>query len=145
MQSMPNFLQAFICEHMSLKQSSVPRSSGSICEQLPKPLIGTPVAVIVGMVYNYLPYMILPLYTVMVKIEKPILEAAGDLGAGKGNVFARVILPLSKPGIVSGVTMVFVPAVSTFIISYLLGGGKTYLIGNIIENYFLGSSGAICG
>lgn len=98
-------------------------------------LIGTPVAVIIGMVYNYLPYMILPLYTVMVKIEKPILEAAGDLGAGKFNVFSRVILPLSKPGIISGVTMVFVPAVSTFYIAEKLGG-TDWMIGDLIEQYF---------
>ena len=98
-------------------------------------LIRTPAAVILCMVYNYLPYMILPLYTVMMKIQAPVLEAAGDLGAGKMNVFSRVILPLSAPGIVSGVTMVFVPAVSTFYISKKLGG-TSMMIGDMIEGYF---------
>ncbi len=98
-------------------------------------LIRTPAAVILCMVYNYLPYMILPLYTVMVKIGKPVLEAAGDLGAGKLNTFLRVIIPLSTPGIVSGVTMVFVPAVSTFYISQKLGG-TSMMIGDLIEVFF---------
>ncbi len=98
-------------------------------------LIRTPGAVILGMVYNYLPYMILPLYTVMVKIENPVLEAAGDLGAGKFDTFFRVILPLSKPGIISGITMVFVPAVSTFYISKKLGG-TSMMIGDLIEQFF---------
>ncbi len=98
-------------------------------------LIRTPAAVILCMVYNYLPYMILPLYTVMVKIGKPVLDAAGDLGAGKLNTFLRVVLPLSTPGIVSGVTMVFVPAVSTFYISQKLGG-TSMMIGDLIEVFF---------
>jgi spermidine/putrescine transport system permease protein len=98
-------------------------------------LIRTPAAVILCMVYNYLPYMILPLYTVMVKIGKPVLEAAGDLGAGKFDTFSRVVLPLSMPGVVSGITMVFVPAVSTFYISKKLGG-TSMMIGDLIENYF---------
>ena len=98
-------------------------------------LIRTPGAVILCMVYNYLPYMILPLYTVMVKIGKPVLEAAGDLGAGKFNTFLRVILPLSTPGIVSGITMVFVPAVSTFYISKKIGG-TSMMIGDLIEQFF---------
>lgn len=98
-------------------------------------LIRTPAAVILCMVYNYLPYMILPLYTVMVKISKPVLEASGDLGAGKVDTFLRVILPLSTPGIVSGITMVFVPAVSTFYISKKLGG-TSMMIGDLIEQYF---------
>ena len=98
-------------------------------------LIRNPGAVILCMVYNYLPYMILPLYTVMVKIDRSWLEAAGDLGAGRRHVFLRMILPLSTPGIISGVTMVFVPAVSTFYISKKLGG-TSMMIGDLIEQFF---------
>lgn len=106
-------------------------------------MINTQGAVVLGMVYNFLPYMVLPIYTVMTKIDNSNIEAAKDLGANAYNVFRRIILPLSVPGIISGITMVFVPAASTFVISNLLGGGKTYLIGNAIEDYFLGNSGEI--
>ena len=99
-------------------------------------MINTQGAVILGMVYNFLPYMILPIYSVMTKIGKSLIEAAQDLGGNQLNVFLRVILPLSVPGIISGVTMVFVPAVSTFIISQKLGGGKTLLIGDLVEMQF---------
>ena len=105
----------------------------------PLPLIRTTGAVILGMVYNYLPYMILPLYTVIMKIDPLLIEAAEDLGCSSRHVFARVILPLSMPGIISGITMVFVPAVSTFAISRLLGGNLQMLLGNLIENQFVGS------
>ena len=100
------------------------------------PLIRTPGAVILGMVYNYLPYMILPLYAIIVKIDHRLIEAAEDLGCTPTQVFARVILPLSIPGILSGMTMVFVPAVSTFYISQKLGGTDTLLIGDVIERQF---------
>ncbi len=106
-------------------------------------MIGTRGAVVLGMVYNFLPYMILPIYTVLTKIEQSTIEAAQDLGANRAQVFRRVLLPMSVPGIISGVTMVFVPAVSTFVISKLLGAGKTYLIGDIIENFFLGNTGTV--
>ena len=99
-------------------------------------LIRTPGAVILGMVYNYLPYMILPLYSIIVKIDHRLIEAAEDLGCNRLQVFARVILPLSMPGILSGMTMVFVPAVSTFYISNKLGSTETVLIGDIIERQF---------
>ena len=99
-------------------------------------LIRTPAAVVLGMVYNYLPYMILPLYSVIVKIDHRLIEAAEDLGCNGVQVFGRVILPLSVPGIVSGMTMVFVPAVSTFYISQKLGGTETVLIGDVIERQF---------
>ena len=102
----------------------------------PLPLIRTPGAVILGMVYNYLPYMILPLYAIIVKIDNRLIEAAEDLGCNSVNVFLRVILPLSVPGIFSGITMVFVPAVSTFYISQKLGGTDTVLIGDVIERQF---------
>ena len=102
----------------------------------PVTMIGTPAAVVLGMVYNYLPYMILPLYAIIVKIDHRLIEAAEDLGCSSSQVFSKVILPLSMPGILSGITMVFVPAVSTFYISQKLGGTETMLIGDIIERLF---------
>ena len=102
----------------------------------PLPLIRTNGAVILGMVYNYLPYMILPLYTVIMKIDNRLVEAAADLGCTPAQVFSKVILPLSGPGILSGLTMVFVPAVSTFYISQKLGSTGTTLIGDVIESQF---------
>lgn len=103
-------------------------------------MINTNGAIILGMVYNFLPFMILPLYSVMAKMDDRIIEAAEDLGCNYFQVFRRIVLPLSTPGIVSGITMVFVPAVSTFVISKLLGGGKNYMIGDIIESMFVGSA-----
>lgn len=104
---------------------------------LPKlQLINTPSAIVLGMVYDFLPFMVLPVYNVLMKIDDNIIEAAYDLGAGKFKVFSSVILPMSIPGIVSGITMVFVPSLTTFVISNILGGGKIYLIGNIIEQEF---------
>ena len=102
----------------------------------PLPLIRNSGAVILGMVYNYLPYMILPLYAIIVKIDHRLIEAAEDLGCTPLQVFTKVILPLSVPGILSGITMVFVPAVSTFYISQKLGGTDTVLIGDVIERQF---------
>jgi spermidine/putrescine transport system permease protein len=102
----------------------------------PLPLIRTNAAVVLGMVYNYLPYMIMPLYTVIMKIDPRLVEAAQDLGCNNSQVFRRVIFPLSVPGIVSGFTMVFVPAVSTFYISQKLGSSGTTLIGDVIESQF---------
>ena len=99
-------------------------------------LIRTPGAVILGMVYNYLPYMILPLYATIVKIDHRLIEAAEDLGCNGFQTFSKVTLPLSMPGILSGITMVFVPAVSTFYISQKLGGTDTVLIGDVIERQF---------
>ena len=102
----------------------------------PLPLIRNNSAVVLGMVYNYLPYMILPLHSVLMKMDNRLIEAAQDLGCSSASVFRRVILPLSRPGIISGVTMVFVPAVSTFYISKKLGGTGTVLIGDVIESQF---------
>ncbi|MGI6248477.1 MAG: ABC transporter permease [Acutalibacteraceae bacterium] len=99
-------------------------------------LINTPGAVILGMVYNFLPFMILPLYSVMAKLDKSVIEAAQDLGGSKVTVLRKVIIPLSMPGIASGLTMVFVPSVSTFYISQKLGGGSFDLIGDVIERQF---------
>jgi len=103
-------------------------------------MINTQGAVVLGMVYNYLPFMILPIYSVIVKIDSSVIEAAQDLGANSALVFRRVIFPLSLYGVVSGITMVFVPSVSTFIISKLLGGGTDMLLGDLIEMQFLGSA-----
>lgn len=97
-------------------------------------------AVVLGMVYNYLPFMILPLYSVMTKIDISVIEAAQDLGASNFKVVWKVIVPLSMQGIFTGITMVFVPSISTFIISRMLGGGNNDLIGDIIEQQFLGNS-----
>jgi len=102
----------------------------------PVKLINTPGAVILGMVYDFLPYMILPIYSVMSKIDNSLLEASDDLGANAFNKFKRVIFPLSRPGVISGITMVFVPSVSTFYISQKLGGNKTMLVGDTIEYFF---------
>ena len=96
-------------------------------------------AVILGMVYNFLPFMVLPIYSVLVKMDKSLIEAARDLGANELKVFKNVIFPLSFPGVATGVIMVFMPAVSTFIISDLLGGGQTILLGNLIQNQFIGA------
>ena len=106
----------------------------------PFKMLNTSGAVVLGMVYNYLPYMILPLYTVMEKIDKSVIEAAHDLGCNNVKTMFKVVVPLSMPGIMSGITMVFVPAISTFIISRMLGGGSNLLIGDLIEMQFLGNS-----
>lgn len=106
----------------------------------PQKLLNTQGAIVLGMVYNYLPYMILPLYTVIEKIDNSVIEAAQDLGCNSARTMLKVILPLSMPGIMSGITMVFVPAISTFIISRMLGGGSNLLIGDLIEMQFLGNS-----
>lgn len=102
----------------------------------PLPLIRNDGAVVLGMVYNYLPYMIMPLYTVLMKLDGRLVEAAEDLGCTPAQVFTRVTLPLSVPGIISGCTMVFVPAVSTFYISQKMGSSGTTLIGDVIESQF---------
>lgn len=104
----------------------------------PLKLINTEGAVVIGMVYNFLPFMIIPLYNIMVKIDNSLIEASRDLGCNMAGVFRRVLLPLSIPGIVNGITMVFVPAASTFVISQKLGGAKNMLIGDLIDTYFMG-------
>lgn len=108
---------------------------------LPKlSIINTPAAIILGMVYNFLPFMILPLYNALVKIDENVVNAAHDLGANNLQTFLKIIFPLSLPGVVSGITMVFVPALTTFVISTLLGGSKILLIGNVIEQEFTQAS-----
>ncbi|MDO4965948.1 MAG: ABC transporter permease [Lachnospiraceae bacterium] len=99
-------------------------------------IINTPYAIVLGMVYNFLPFMVLPIYNILAKIDKNVLNAARDLGANEFQVFLRITFPLSIPGVISGITMVFVPALTTFVISDLLGGSKILLIGNVIEQEF---------
>lgn len=99
-------------------------------------IINTPAAIVLGMVYNFLPFMILPIYNVLAKIDDNTVNAAKDLGASEAQTFLRIWLPLSLPGVVSGITMVFVPALTTFVISNILGGSKILLIGNVIEQEF---------
>lgn len=103
-------------------------------------MINTAGAVVLGMVYNYIPYMILPIYSILTKMDNSVIEAAQDLGANERQVFMKVTFPMSMPGIISGITMVFVPSVSTFIISKMLGGGGNLLIGDLIDMQFLGSA-----
>lgn len=99
-------------------------------------IINTPVAIVLGMVYNFLPFMVLPIYNVLIKIDTDVVAAARDLGANSIQTFLKIILPLSVPGIISGITMVFVPSLTTFVISSILGGSKIVLIGNVIEQQF---------
>lgn len=99
-------------------------------------ILYTNTAVLLGMVYNFLPFMVLPIYTALLKIDQDLINAAYDLGASSVTVFSKIIFPLSIPGVVSGITMVFMPAVSTFVISRLLGGGQYTLLGNLIEQQF---------
>lgn len=99
-------------------------------------ILYTDSAVLLGMVYNFLPFMILPIYTVLIKMDNSLIDAAADLGANKRQIFTKVIFPLSMPGVITGITMVFMPAVSTFVISRLLGGGQYMLLGNLIETQF---------
>lgn len=99
-------------------------------------IINTPAAIILGMVYNFLPFMVLPIYNVLIKIDKDVINAARDLGANTSQTFRKIIFPLSIPGVISGITMVFVPSLTTFVISTILGGSKIVLIGNIIEQQF---------
>jgi spermidine/putrescine transport system permease protein len=103
-------------------------------------LMNTPGAIVLGMVYDFLPFMILPIYNTVSKIDNHLIEAAYDLGASKTMTYTKVIIPLAVPGIVSGITMVFIPALTTFVISNMLGGGKINLIGNIIEQEFTANS-----
>ena len=102
----------------------------------PIKMLYTDGAILLGMVYNFLPFMVIPIYTVLIKIDKNLVNAAYDLGANKAQAFRKVILPLSIPGIISGITMVFMPAVSSVVIPNLLGGGKYMLVGNLIEQQF---------
>ena len=103
-------------------------------------IIGTEAAVIIGMVYDYLPYMVMPIYSIMLKIDNSLVEAAHDLGCGNLSVLRRVIFPLSMPGVMSGITMVLIPSVNTFYISQKLGNGKFFLIGDAIEGQYVANN-----
>lgn len=131
-----NFLLRTMAWRVLLERGGMINDILSILHLPALEIINTPVAVVLGMVYDFLPFMVLPIYNAMIKIENDVIEAAYDLGATKTRVLWNVILPLSIPGIASGITMVFVPSLTTFAISNMLGGGKINLIGNIIEQEF---------
>lgn len=135
-----NFLLRTYAWMTLLENNGVINSILEVFGMGPFKMIYTQGAVVLGMVYNYLPFMILPIYSVIIKLDGSLLEAARDLGANSMTVFRRVILPLSLPGVISGITMVFVPSVSTFAISRMLGGGTELLLGDLIERQFLGGA-----
>jgi len=141
-----NFLLRTLAWQTLLEKTGVINSILSFLHLPSLNIINTPYAIVLGMVYNFLPFMVLPLYNALSKIDPNVVNAAKDLGANELHTFLKVILPLSVPGIISGITMVFVPALTTFVISTLLGGSKILLIGNVIEqeftqasNWYLGS------
>lgn len=131
-----NFLLRTLAWQTLLEKNGVINSVLSFLHLPALEIINTPYAIILGMVYNFLPFMVLPIYNVLIKIDSNVINAARDLGANPVQTFCKVIFPLSIPGVISGITMVFVPALTTFVISDLLGGGKILLIGNVIEQSF---------
>ena len=131
-----NFLLRTLAWQTLLEKNGVINSVLSFLHLPALEIINTPYAIILGMVYNFLPFMVLPIYNVLIKIDRDVINAARDLGGSSSYTFLKIILPLSIPGIISGITMVFVPALTTFVISDLLGGGKILLIGNVIEQEF---------
>lgn len=135
-----NFLLRTLAWQTLLEKNGVINSVLSFFRLPTQSMINTPSAIILGMVYNFLPFMVLPIYNVIIKIDKDVVSAAKDLGANSVQTFFKIILPLTTPGIISGITMVFVPALTTFVISDLLGGSKILLIGNVIEQEFKQSS-----
>lgn len=135
-----NFLLRTMAWQVILEKGGIINNMLSNAGLPPLEIINTPAAVILGMVYDFLPFMILPIYNTLIKIDDQVIEAAYDLGASWFTTNFKVILPLCKPGIASGVTMVFVPSLTTFVISNMLGGGKISLIGNIIEQEFTTSA-----
>ena len=135
-----NFLLRTLAWQTLLEKNGVINSVLSFLHLPTQSMINTPSAIILGMVYNFLPFMVLPIYNVIVKIDKDVISAAKDLGANNEQTFLKIILPLTTSGIISGITMVFVPALTTFVISDLLGGSKILLIGNVIEQEFKQSS-----
>lgn len=131
-----NFLLRTIAWQNILEKTGVINSFLAFLHLPALNIINTPAAIILGMVYNFLPFMVLPIYNVLIKIDKEVINAARDLGANGRQTFRKIILPLSLPGIISGITMVFVPSLTTFVISAILGGNKIVLIGNVIEQQF---------
>lgn len=135
-----NFLLRTLAWQTLLEKTGVINSVLSFLHLPSLNIINTPYAIVFGMVYNFLPFMVLPIYNVLVKIDDNVVNAARDLGANGFQTFFKVIFPLSLPGVISGITMVFVPALTTFVISNLLGGSKVLLIGNVIEQEFTQAS-----
>lgn len=135
-----NFLLRTMAWQVLLEKKGVINSVLGAIELPSQNLMNTPAAIILGMVYDFLPFMILPIYNAVSKIDDHVIEAAIDLGAKPFTVYRKVIIPLTVPGIISGITMVFIPALTTFVISNMLGGGKINLIGNIVEQEFVVSS-----
>ena len=131
-----NFLLRTMAWQTLLEKNGVINSLLSVLRLPPLAIINTPAAIILGMVYNFLPFMVLPIYNVLAKIDDNVMNAARDLGADNVTTLTKILLPLSIPGIISGITMVFVPALTTFVISNPLGGSKILLIGNVIEQEF---------
>lgn len=131
-----NFLLRTIAWQNILEKTGVLNSILKLMHLPTVEIINTPAAIVLGMVYNFLPFMVLPIYNVLVKIDKDVVNAARDLGANGLQTFHKIIFPLSLPGVISGITMVFVPSLTTFVISTILGGSKIVLIGNVIEQQF---------
>ena len=131
-----NFLLRTIAWQNILEKTGVLNSILNFLHLPTLNIINTPAAIVLGMVYNFLPFMVLPIYNVLVKIDKDTINAARDLGANGLQTFFQIIFPLSLPGVISGITMVFVPSLTTFVISTILGGSKIVLIGNVIEQQF---------
>ncbi len=131
-----NFLLRTIAWQTLLEKSGVINTLLELLHLPALEIINTPYAIVLGMVYNFLPFMVLPIYNSLTKIDNNVINAARDLGADSFKTFTKIILPLSLPGVISGITMVFVPALTTFVISTLLGGSKILLIGNVIEQEF---------
>jgi spermidine/putrescine transport system permease protein len=132
-----NFLLRILAWKLLLNKNGVLNTMLLSLGLEPVMILNTPAAVVFGMVYEYLPFMILPIYNSMARIKKDYIEAAHDLGANDITIFFKIIIPLTLSGIISGVVMVFVPALTSFAVSELLGGGKVLLIGNVIEESFM--------
>lgn len=131
-----NFLLRTLAWQTLLEKTGVINSILTFFHLPPLNIINTPYAIVLGMVYNFLPFMVLPIYNSLAKIDPNVIHAARDLGANELQVFVKITLPLTTPGVISGIIMVFIPALTTFLISKLLGGGKILLIGNVIEEEF---------
>lgn len=135
-----NFLLRTLAWQTLLEKTGVINSVLSFFHLPTLNIINTPYAIVLGMVYNFLPFMVLPIYSSLIKLDSDVINAARDLGANSVQTFTRVIFPLTVPGVISGITMVFIPALTTFVISNLLGGSKILLIGNVIEQEFTQAS-----
>ena len=131
-----NFLLRIIAIRMLLSDNGILNYILSALNLPNFSIMYTPAAIVIGMVYDYFPFMVLPIYNALIKIDRNLLAAAGDLGATPARTFRKIFFPLSVPGVISGSTMVFVPSISEFVIADILGGGKVLLIGNIIEQEF---------